>query len=266
MLEKFNFGDQVCVSEHIVSYSTTGKRDLYSTVGVVVDKTPNSYGVKLAGLRSSEDKDGLFWFKPQDIIPQEEMDKLDNKKEVLVGDLKNGYSYATAKEAEELRIQREAAEKLRHEVEDMIAKTYFSITFQPPRSVEITKVIFNDPATIVFWSDGKKTVVKCAESEVFDEEKGLAMAISKRVLGNKDDYYNEFKKWLPRIEVPCGRKNCDECDDLSLNKAITGDARYECYSCRYLEVPLNKEPCEDCNYHNSKYKPMKGEKNNGRRI
>ena len=27
------------------------------------------------------------------------------------------------------------------------------------------------------------------------------MAISKRVLGNKGNYYNEFKKWLPKIDT-----------------------------------------------------------------
>lgn len=62
---------------------------------------------------------------------------------------------------------------------------------------EIKKVIFNDPATIVFWNDGTKTVVK-AHDEEFDPEKGLAMAISKKLLGNKGNYYNEFKKWLPK--------------------------------------------------------------------
>ena len=61
--------------------------------------------------------------------------------------------------------------------------------------VEIEKVIFNDPATIVIWSDGSKTVVKCANEE-FDKEKGLAMAICKRVLGNKGNYFNEFRKWI----------------------------------------------------------------------
>lgn len=61
---------------------------------------------------------------------------------------------------------------------------------------EIVKVIFNDPATIVFWSDGTKTVVK-ADGEKFDPEKGLAMAISKKFLGNKGNYYREFEKWLP---------------------------------------------------------------------
>ena len=61
--------------------------------------------------------------------------------------------------------------------------------------VIIKKVIFNDPATIVLWSDGSKTVVKCANEE-FDKEKGLAMAICKRILGNKGNYFNEFRRWI----------------------------------------------------------------------
>lgn len=63
--------------------------------------------------------------------------------------------------------------------------------------VVIEKVIFNEPATIVFWSDKTKTVVK-AENDTFDPEKGLAMAISKKALGNQGNYYNTFKKWLPK--------------------------------------------------------------------
>lgn len=64
----------------------------------------------------------------------------------------------------------------------------------------IKKVLFRDPATIVFWSDGTKTVVK-ASNEEYDPEKGLAMAISKKFLGNGGNYYNEFKKWLPTQET-----------------------------------------------------------------
>ena len=63
--------------------------------------------------------------------------------------------------------------------------------------LEIKDVIFNDPATIVFWADGEKTVVKCSENDVYDPEKGLAMAIAKRALGNKGKYYDIFKKWVP---------------------------------------------------------------------
>lgn len=61
----------------------------------------------------------------------------------------------------------------------------------------IKKVIFNNPATIVIWTDDAKTVVKCGEGDIFDPEKGLAMAISKRFFGNKGNYCNIFKKWVP---------------------------------------------------------------------
>jgi len=63
------------------------------------------------------------------------------------------------------------------------------------RKMKIDKVIFNKPATIVFWKDGTKTVVK-ADGEKFDPEKGLAMAISKKAYGNKGNYYNIFSKWI----------------------------------------------------------------------
>lgn len=65
---------------------------------------------------------------------------------------------------------------------------------------DIVNVIYNDPATIVFWSDGTKTVVKTQDGEPYDPEKGLSMAVSKKYFGNKGNYYNEFKKWLPEEE------------------------------------------------------------------
>lgn len=63
----------------------------------------------------------------------------------------------------------------------------------------IKKVKFNPPATIVFWTDDTKTVVKC-NGEDYDPEKGLAMCISKKFLGDKGNYYEVFKKWLPKEE------------------------------------------------------------------
>lgn len=67
-------------------------------------------------------------------------------------------------------------------------------------SRKITNVIFNDPATIVFWDDGVKTVVKCQNNETFDPEKGLAMAIAKRFFDNKGSYFNQIKKWTKKGE------------------------------------------------------------------
>lgn len=70
----------------------------------------------------------------------------------------------------------------------------------------IQRVIFNPPATIVFWRDGSKTVVKCGEHDIFDPEKGLAMAISKRAFGDNRDYYEVFAKWVGKYEYQQKRK------------------------------------------------------------
>jgi len=61
--------------------------------------------------------------------------------------------------------------------------------------MKIEDVIFNNPATIVFWRDGSKTVVKAQDGEPFDKEKGLAMAYVKKCCGNLGNYNNIFKKW-----------------------------------------------------------------------
>lgn len=64
----------------------------------------------------------------------------------------------------------------------------------------IKKVIFNPPATIVFWENGSKTVVK-AQGEAFDPEKGLAMAISRHYLCdicNLTRFDGVFKKYLTK--------------------------------------------------------------------
>lgn len=64
---------------------------------------------------------------------------------------------------------------------------------------EIVDVIFNDPATIVFWSDNTKTVVKTQDGESYDPEKGMAMAFCKKLMGNnKRDYYYTFLNYLEK--------------------------------------------------------------------
>lgn len=71
-------------------------------------------------------------------------------------------------------------------------------TASATNTAAIKNVIFAPPATIVHWSDGSKTVVKCSEKDVFDPEKGLAMAIAKRCGGNKGNYYKEIQNWVEK--------------------------------------------------------------------
>ena len=76
----------------------------------------------------------------------------------------------------------------------------FVVKGEMPVLPEIKDVIFNGPATIVIWTDGTKTIVKSQEGEVYDAEKGLAMAIVKKAYGNKGNYFNNIKKWVPEPE------------------------------------------------------------------
>ena len=61
----------------------------------------------------------------------------------------------------------------------------------------VDRVVYNDPATIVFWRDGTKTVVKCQQGDTYDKEKGLALCFMKKALGGKSaDLNTELKRWL----------------------------------------------------------------------
>ena len=62
---------------------------------------------------------------------------------------------------------------------------------------EVKNVYFNCPVTVVMWKDGTKTIVRCSENDTYDPEKGLAMAIIKKVSGNDNSFHKIFKKWIP---------------------------------------------------------------------
>lgn len=65
---------------------------------------------------------------------------------------------------------------------------------------EIKKVIYSDPATIVIWTDGTKTVVKCQEDDIYDEQTGLLMCIAKKAYGNTGEFNNVLREWEPKVE------------------------------------------------------------------
>ena len=72
----------------------------------------------------------------------------------------------------------------------------------------IKKVIYNDPATIIFWSDGTKTIVKCMEDDDYDPEKGFMAAVTKKVFGDK---YG----WVMRHQVKPEIEKEDKVDALT---------------------------------------------------
>lgn len=72
--------------------------------------------------------------------------------------------------------------------------------------VKVEKVIFNKPATIVFWSDGTKTVVKCGENDMYDPEKGFFIACAKKLFGNDYKAVGRMNKALEMAVVQTKEK------------------------------------------------------------
>lgn len=57
------------------------------------------------------------------------------------------------------------------------------------KSIAIKHVIFDGPATIVFWDDGTKTVVKCTDGDSYSYDVGIAMATLKKIFGENYSTY-----------------------------------------------------------------------------
>lgn len=66
-------------------------------------------------------------------------------------------------------------------------------------SFKIKRVIFNNPATIVMWEDGTKTVVKLhnPKENKYDPAAGLAMCFTKRILGDK--FHSTLNKYCKQF-------------------------------------------------------------------
>lgn len=65
-----------------------------------------------------------------------------------------------------------------------IGGNFKTIKYETYNPLHVDRIIFSPPATIVFWKDGTKTVVKCADGEPFSEYNGFAAALLKKVFGS----------------------------------------------------------------------------------
>lgn len=80
-------------------------------------------------------------------------------------------------------------------------------------SLNVSKIIFNPPATIVFWDDGTKTVVKCSAEDEYNKYYGFLCALGKKMFGTNshlkklidekaERHYpeDEFSKQIEQLE------------------------------------------------------------------
>jgi hypothetical protein len=81
-------------------------------------------------------------------------------------------------------LQDEYASRYRYCFNDVVNTLSLCKRSNSTDDLKVTKVIYHNPATIVFWSDGTKTVVKCGKDDTYDKEKGFYIACAKKLFGN----------------------------------------------------------------------------------
>lgn len=95
--------------------------------------------------------------------------------------------------------------------------------------MSIKNIDFQPPLTVVIWEDGTKTFVKCTEGEVFDPEKGAAMAIAKKALGDNYNYIEKISYYVDKwLKKDCSKKyteNKCECNFTDTEKDIINKIR-----------------------------------------
>lgn len=78
--------------------------------------------------------------------------------------------------------------------------------------IYITKVLYNNPATIVFWSDGTQTRNICPPDTLYNPDTGLAFCMLKKLMGNTEmaklfndwelkDYHNDKNHYVELKDV-----------------------------------------------------------------
>lgn len=79
----------------------------------------------------------------------------------------------------------------------------FKIYYAPELSIPgVERIKFNGPATIIFWKDGTKTVVKCQEGDEYDSEKGVLFCVLKKLIGlNKINHILELAEIAAEEEL-----------------------------------------------------------------
>lgn len=86
---------------------------------------------------------------------------------------------------------------------EVISESSFTVMVYEAKNLPtIDKVVFNNPATVVFWNDKTKTVVKCRDNDEFNEVYGLAMAVAKKYFGSS----NALKKAAKKGSHPSEKK------------------------------------------------------------
>lgn len=88
---------------------------------------------------------------------------------------------------------------------ELLYTLYNEPEYLPKYTKDDVKLVNFNPkkrVTTVKWSDGTITQVRAQEQlgDTYNPEMGMAMCICKKVFGNKGNFNEIFKRWLPEGE------------------------------------------------------------------
>lgn len=161
------------------------------------------------------------------------------------------------------------------ETEARIEGTLTRRTERKPQAPElmVTDVIYNDPATVVYWSDNTRTVVKCQPDDTYDPKTGFLLALCKKVCGNTGKYNDLLRECIPEY----GEKEAQTdpsidqmrirlsrfCRDRICYSCPLGKPGFQCGRGYYFDTPANDSGYMTDESIVKHYKAMKGEHNHG---
>lgn len=103
----------------------------------------------------------------------------------------------------EYTVQKNLYEALKEEamgpsgINDFLSNLHFTFDVGVNKIPKVRRIIHSGPATIVFWEDGTKTVVKLSENDIYDEYAAFAAALAIKCYGSN----SQVKKIIERKTV-----------------------------------------------------------------
>ena len=111
----------------------------------------------------------------------------------------------------------------------------------PRLTAKAVKVIYNPPATIAFWADGSKTVVKCDKDDVYDPKYGLALCYMKKALGSSRAFNDALRAGREEdVREFLKKHRYIECLLKDEYKYVCPMVDTPCNACPYSTLPHDK--------------------------
>lgn len=134
---------------------------------------------------------------------------------------------------------------------------------------DVDRIIFNPPATIVFWKDGSKTVVKCHGDQTFNPYYGFCAALAKHIYKSNSAVNRMVDKYVSEMTHDSLVKYSDsytkdnkKTNDDGYVGVITNEDKSQtvnslqydhnlgrvCENCKYYHKDTREYPCNRCTH------------------